>query len=173
MKFQTLLGLMVLGAGILFAWSHLAGVGLETRHVRAESVSRELARTLLDYRHDTGNWPRNGAGDLDLEPLLGQGTDEKRILEAGAATTVPAVTGSPRDGKGPAKMWLREIPLDPWGNPYRAILGEGAVAVLSCGPDQILDTDLNRMWDRPGNINPADGDDVGYVLEFESPGDSR
>lgn len=172
MKFQTILGLVILGAAGLFAWSHLGGLGFETRPVRAESESRELAYTILDYRNDTGDWPRNQAGELDMKPLLDPGTGVKSVLQASASGNGLLSTEATAGRLGPRKTWLREIPLDPWGNPYQVMLGDGAVAVLSLGPNQLLDTDLGRLWTRPENVNPGDGDDVGFVLEFENDGES-
>lgn len=172
-KFQAILGVVMLGAAGLFAWNHLGGLGAETRPVRAESEARELARAILDYRQDTGNWPRNQAGDLDMTPLLGHGAGAKPILQANATAGGLFTTEAPAESPGRPHPWLREIPLDPWGNPFRVMLGGQAVAVLSLGPNQLLDTDLNRLWTRPENINPGDGDDVGFVLEFELDGESR
>lgn len=172
-SFQSTLGLVILGAAGLFAWNHLGGLGAETRPVRAETEARELARAILDYRDDTGNWPRNQTGDLDMAPLLGRGTEAKPILQASTTASGFIPTEAPAGSRGPRHKWLREIPLDPWGNPFRVMLGDHAVAVLSLGPNQLLDTDLNRLWTRPENINPGDGDDVGFVLEFELDGESR
>ena len=171
-NFQAILGLVMLGAVGLFAWSHLGGLGTETRPVRAESEARELARAILDYRHDTGNWPRNQAGDLDMNPLVGRGDGAKPVFQASTTASGVFPAEAPAGSPGPRNKWLREIPLDPWGNPFRVMLGVHAVAVLSLGPNQLLDTDLNRLWTRPENINPGDGDDVGFVLEFELDGES-
>ncbi len=175
-NFQKILGLVLLGAAGLFAWGHLGGLTFETRPVRAESETRELARVVLDYRHDTGTWPRNPEGEVDLKPLLGSGSGAASTLQAGAA--VGGMQGMPltethAGNQGPEKAWLREIPLDPWGSSYRVMINDKAVAVVSMGPNQILDTEPARLWTRPENINPCDGDDVGFVLEFVSDGESR
>ena len=45
---------------------------------------------------------------------------------------------------------------------------DAAIAVVSTGPNRKLDTDPDRLWTRPANINPCDGDDVGIVLEIDS-----
>lgn len=165
-----------MGAAVLFAWGHLGGLTFETRPVRAESETRELARVILDYRHDTGTWPRNQEGVIDLKPLLGSGSGSTPTMRAGAeggGMQGMSLSETHTGNQGPEKAWLREIPLDPWGNSYRVMITGKAVAVLSMGPNQILDTDPARLWTRPENINPCDGDDVGFVLEFDEDGESR
>ncbi len=164
-KLQKILGLVLLGAAGLFAWGYLGGLTFETKPVRAESETRELARVVLDYRHDTGNWPRNPQGGADLKPL--------QAGAAGGGMQGMSLSETRAGNRGPEKTWLREIPLDPWGNSYRVMISANAVAVLSMGPNQVLDTNPIRLWTRPENINPCDGDDVGIVLEFEEDGDFR
>ena len=175
-KFQKILGLVLLGAAGLFAWGYLGGLTFETRPVRAESETRELARVVLDFRHDTGTWPRNPEGEADLKPLLGSGSGPIPTMQAGAAgggMQGMSLSETHAGNQAQEKAWLREIPLDPWGSSYLVMINDQAVAVLSMGPNQILDTDPTRLWTRPENINPCDGDDVGYVLEFDKDGESR
>jgi len=175
MKVQNILGLILIGAAGLFAWGYLGGMTFETRPVRAESETRELARVVLDYRHDTGTWPRNPEGEAGLKPLLGSGSGSTPTMLAGPAgggMQGMSFSETHVGTQDPKKAWLREIPLDPWGSSYRVMITENAVAVLSIGPNRILDTDPARLWTRPENINPCDGDDVGYVLEFDQDGES-
>ncbi len=174
MRFQGLLGIFVLAAAGLMAWSHFSGLIPEERPVRAKAEARELASAALDYHSDTGQWPRNPDGKIDLTPLLG-----RRFGRNAKSTTMAA--GAPGGGLGSlegaeahtshfvtGRFWLEEIPLDPWGQPYEVMQTDAAIAVLSTGPNRKLDTDPTRLWTRPANINPCDGDDVGIVLEVDS-----
>lgn len=173
-RLQKILGLMLIGTAGLFAWGYLGGLTFETRPVRAESETRELALVVLDYRHDTGTWPRNPEGKVDLKPLLGSGSGSTPTMLAGPAgggMQGMSLSETHVGSQDPKKAWLREIPLDPWGSSYRVMITDNAVAVLSIGPNQILDTDPARLWTRPENINPCDGDDVGFVLEFDEDGE--
>jgi hypothetical protein len=169
--FQGILGLAVIGAAALLAWSHLGGLGVETRPVRAETETRNLAEAILDYHDDTGNWPRNARGEVDLTVLLADRPASRPILQAAAPAGGLALAGEQSGHSGASGGWLPEIPLDPWGRPYRVILIDTAVAVISTGPDLVLDTDTARLFSRPDTINPCDGDDVGYVLEFGRDGE--
>jgi hypothetical protein len=73
---------------------------------------------------------------------------------------------------GREKTWIREIPLDPWGGSYRVHYAGTRVAIMSPGPDGRVDTDTNRLWARPDNINPGDGDDICVILDLEKDGGS-
>jgi hypothetical protein len=177
MRFQGILGFIVLAAVGLLAFSHLRGVAPEERPVRAQAEARELASATLDYHTDTGKWPRDSEGNIDFTPLLGRQSGKK-------ATTMAAGTASgglgglgglsetavPIGHQGLGRFWLEEIPLDPWGSPYLVLQKDTAIAVLSIGPNKKLDTEPARIWDRPANINPCGGDDVGIVLETDSSG---
>lgn len=175
MRFQGILGFIVLAAVGLLAFSHLRGVAPEERPVRAQAEARELASATLDYHTDTGQWPRDSEGNIDLTPLLARQSGNK------ATTMASGATGGGLDGldglsgaaaslgdQGGGRYWLEEIPLDPWGRSYLVLQTDTAIAVVSTGPNKKLDTELARIWVRPANINPCDGDDVGIVLEIDS-----
>ena len=173
-RFQGLLGFAVLAAVGLLAWCHLNGLVFEERPVRAKAEAKELARVTIDYHADTGQWPRNPDREIDLTLLLGQRSGRNPTnLAAGAPGSdfFGLADADPHIGHlGAGKSWLAEIPLDPWGRPYRVMVTNAAIAVLSTGPNRKLDTDLARLWTRPGNINPCDTDDVGIVLEIDQEG---
>ncbi|MCK9995130.1 MAG: hypothetical protein KAH56_02485 [Candidatus Krumholzibacteria bacterium] len=176
-RFQGLLGFVVLATVGLVAFSHLRGLAPEERPVRAQAEARELASATLDYHADTGQWPRNPEGKIDFTPLLGRQPGKKAAtMTAGAANGGLGGLGSlsetsvPAGHQGVGRCWLEEIPLDPWGGPYLVLQKATAIAVLSTGPNRKLDTEPSRIWDRPANINPCDGDDVGIVLEIDSGG---
>ncbi len=176
-RFQGLLGFVVLAAVGLVAFSHLRGLAPEERPVRAQAEARELASATLDYHTDTGQWPRNPEGKIDLMPLLGRQPGKKAATMAAGATDGGlgglggfSETAAPTGHQGIGRFWLEEIPLDPWGSPYLVLQKAAAIAVLSTGPNRKLDTDPARIWDRPPNINPCDGDDVGIVQKTDSDG---
>jgi hypothetical protein len=172
MKFQGTLGGIVLAAMGLLVWGHLNGLIFEERPVRAQSDARELARAALDFHTDRGHWPLNSEGEPDLTLLLGHGAGRTATAMAAASGAIPGAEQSALPAAtGPT--WVREVPLDPWGRPYRVMVTDVAIAVLSTGPDGALDTNPAHLWSRPDNINPGDGDDVGVVLEIDSVGGSR
>lgn len=174
MRFQRLLGFVVLATAGLLAWSHFSGLIPEERPVRAKAEARELASAALDYHFDTGQWPRNPDGKIDLTPLLGGRSGLNAKSTAMAAGAPGGGLGSLEGAEAhtsnfaTGRFWLEEIPLDPWGQPYQVMQTDAAIAVLSTGPNRKLDTDLTRLWTRPANINPCDGDDVGIVLKIDS-----
>ncbi len=177
MQFQGILGFIVLAAVGLLAFSHLKGLVPEERPVRAQAEARELASATLDYHADTGQWPRNPEGNIDLTPLLGRHSG-RRATTMASGTTGGGLGGlgglsesaAPTGHRGAGRYWVKEIPLDPWGRSYLVLQTDTAIAVVSTGPNKKLDTDLARIWARPANINPCDGDDVGIVLEIDSDG---
>lgn len=168
--------MVVLAAAGFFAWSQLGGLVFEERPVRALAEARELAAATLDFRHDTGNWPQAPDRNIDLNLLLGQRSDRKATALAGSpGGGLGALdgVGSAAGHLGVGRFWLEEIPLDPWDRPYLVKVTDTAIAVLSTGPNQTLDTDWSRLWVRPENMNPCDGDDVGLVMEIDPAGGSR
>ena len=174
-KYQGILGLIVLvGVGLL-AMNHLDGLVLEERPVRAQAEARELASAVLDFHTDTGKWPRSPDREIDLTLLLDNRSSPRVAALAGASGGELGglgVTGALNEQAGAGPSWLKEIPLDPWGRPYLVMATDTAIAVLSTGPDGTLNTNVARLWTRPGNINPGDGDDVGVVLEIDPDGGS-
>jgi hypothetical protein len=174
-KFQGVLGLLVLvGAGI-WVWCVLTGVTPEESPIRAQAAARELALAVLDYRADTGGWPTAEDGSPALNPLLGRRAAQRATRMATAqGGGLNGLGGLGPEGSGLSRemTWVREIPLDPWGGAYRVTFAGTRVAVLSAGPNGRLDTDMSRLWSRPADINPADGDDVCVVLDMEQDGGS-
>lgn len=172
MNFQRILGGIVLAAAGLLAWGHLNGLNFEERPVRAQSDARELASAALDFHTDRGHWPRNSEGDVDLTLLQGSRPGRPATATARASGGLPGTDLSAfPQATGPS--WLKEVPLDPWGQAYHVMVTDLAIAVVSAGPDGMLDTEPAHLWSRPNNINPGDGDDVGIVLEIDSDGGSR
>ena len=178
-RFQGLLGFVVLAGAALLAISHLKGLVPEERPVRAQAEARELASATLDYHADTGQWPRNPEGKIDLTPLLGRrpGRNMKATTMAagGSGGGLGGLGGlseaeAPVGHLGVGRSWLDEIPLDPWGRSYLVMQKDAAIAVLSTGPNGELDTDPSRIWARPANINPCDGDDIGIILKTDLDG---
>ena len=166
------MGLVLLFFGGFLAWSHLDGLTAEERCVRAKTEALELARATLDYRADSGQWPRDPDGQIDLTLLLparSRRNPTSLAVTGGGFSDVEALGTSPDTGT----TWLREIPLDPWGQSFRVMVESGTIAVISAGPDGTFDTDPARLWNRPAHINPCDGDDVGLVLELDPDGGIR
>ena len=123
-KFQGILSLVLLAATGLWALSHLDGLVFEERPVRARAQAMVLAQAVLDYRGDTGNWPQNPDGDLDLTPLLGRRADQRATSLAGG--TGPGANGFGGIDKSVShlvteKTWLRGDPSRPLGVPLQAI----------------------------------------------------
>ena len=131
MKFQGILGVIVLAAAGLLAWGHLNGLIFEERPVRAQSDAPELARAALDFHTDRGHWPLNSAGEPDLTLLLGHG--------AGRTATAMAA----RLGRNPGRRAIRPS----FG--HRAILGER-------GSSGSLGSSLPGDGDRRGHRGAVD-----------------
>lgn len=169
-RFQGALGLITLAAAGFVVWCHLGGLTFEERPVRALAEAEKLAFAALDYRQDTGEWPRNPDGDADLTLLLGDRSGRMAIAEASATPgglEGLGRTGGMDSGSATHKSWIRDLPLDPWGRPYRVVVSGTAVVVLSTGPDRELNTDPVRMWSRPEGMNPCEGDDLGVILPVD------
>ena len=143
-KFETLLGVSV----VLIIG--LAAVPVLQRHqdlgspARAVQSAEEIAHAVLDYRTDTGQWPTDAAGQVDLAQLTDQRpADNSRahdrnhardVARAGAESAyligtmadVGSADTAPEIGSETGlSAWLDEVPLDPWQRPYRVVvLGE-------------------------------------------------
>lgn len=171
-NYQGILGLILLIFAGYLGWSQLGGLTSEERPVRAKAEALDLAHAVLDYRSDSGQWPRNSVGGIDLSLLV-------KTRSPHSATTLAAHGGgfsgveSLESSNEPENSWLREIPLDPWGHPYQVLVENGSIVVLSSGPDGKFDTDHDGMRDRTGDINPCDGDDVGLILALGPDGEIR
>jgi len=166
-RFEGVLGLTVLGIALTVCLAPLPW-GLSTEPAaRATLQAKDLAVTVSDYHREKGHWPGNDQGEIDWAVLTISGPSSPGFAEA-ATGIMDGEPVPPED-----KPWLREIPVDPWGRPFRgAVLAPGgdrtdeavAVVVLSCGPDGVLNTDLENIWHRTGLKDAFDGDDEGYIL---------
>ncbi len=160
-RLETALGLFVI-AGVLMVvlpkvwW----GTGQE-RQRRAVHRAEYLAAAVLDYRAETGSWPVAAGGGLDVSCLTR--TPDRRPEAVSQAMMAGALTGGmPGATGGGPRPWLDEIPVDPWGRPYRVtratVDDAPGVAVVSAGPDGIYQTDPGRAE------RGLTGDDLGVVL---------
>ncbi len=132
---------------------------------RAGTLAEELAHTIVDYRQETGVWPRSGASGLELSVLAGRPV---RIQAADAvAGPMPTVAAD-----GPL---VAEIPLDPWRRSFRAYLAEDGrgVAVVSAGPDGRFDTAPDDLAKMRAERLVFRGDDTGYILLLDNDGEGR
>lgn len=153
-RIQAWYGLAVLTAVALAAMPFLFGFFTEEPDQRAGTLAEELARSLIDFNAETGSWPRESGHQLDLAAL---GRKTATASSSGFDPLAAATTPAPL---------MDEIPLDPWGRPFLAyLLGGGRlVAVISTGPDGVLDTNIDRLWSRRDFPHPFDGDDAGSIL---------
>ena len=166
-RLELALGLCVT-AGVMLVVLPIVWRGTgQDRPRRAVHRAENLAAAVLDYRAETGRWPDASGGSLDVACLT-------RVPAAAGATPLAGAAMSPamRDDDGSARPWLDEIPIDPWGRPFRvqlaaAAAGEPAVAVVSAGPDGIFQTDPGRA------VRGFAGDDVGIVLIDQTEGGNR
>ena len=54
------------------------------------------------------------------------------------------------------------------------LIGEGrGVAVVSTGPDGVLDTNIDRLWSRRDVPHAFDGDDTGSILVLQKDGEAE
>jgi|GEM_PF-5252234 len=172
-RFQGALGLIAVVAAGFVVWCHLGGLTFEERPVRARSEAEKLALAAVDFHRETGAWPRNPDGDPDLTFLLGNRSGRMAIDQA--AATPDGLNGLGSLGEvdptlASQKSWIRDLPLDPWGRPYRVLVAKDSIVVLSTGPDRELDTDPAEIWARPDNMNPCAGDDIGVLLHGDRTG---
>jgi hypothetical protein len=172
-RFEGALGLAVVAIAVLVVLPRFHGGVVEEPALRAAIEAEELARTVGDFHRETGQWPRNDHGQIDLVRLT-----EPRAPRAGAARAGASSSSGVSLETAPTS-WLREVPVDPWGRPYRTevlqrdaeVPGGGAVVaivVISAGPDGQVDTDTSDLWNRKGLKHPFDGDDEGYII-FQTP----
>lgn len=170
-RLELALGLCVT-AGVMLVVLPIVWRGTgQDRPRSAVHRAENLAAAVLDYRAETGRWPDASGGSLDVACL----TRSPAVAAASAGTTpltgaAMSMTSSGDDGS--ARPWLKEIPVDPWGRPFRvhlaaAAAGEPAVAVVSAGPDGIFQTDSGRV------VRGFAGDDVGIVLIDQTEGGNR
>jgi hypothetical protein len=162
-KMEALYGLSILLALALVVMPSLFGFFIEEPDQRAGTLAEELTHFLADYHAERGSWPLESGNELDLTSL-------------GSRPAVASNTGfDPLAGANGLAPLVEEVPLDPWGRPFRAyLLGGGrAVAVVSAGPDGILDTNIDRLWSRRDFPHAFDGDDTGSILTLVSDGGSE
>jgi hypothetical protein len=174
-KYQGTLGAIVLIVAGIWAWCHLSGLNSVESPIRARSEAENLAHAVLDFRADTGQWPIGEDGIPSLTPLLGRrAARQATSLATAGGGGMNGLGGQDENGGrlGREQAWIREIPLDPWGGSYRVVIDGTRVAIISAGPDGRIDTEGTRLWTRPKNINPGDGDDICVVLDLEQDGGS-
>ena len=165
-RLELALGLCVV-AGVMLVVLPIVWRGTgQDRPRRAVHRAENLAAAVLDYRAETGRWPDARGGTLDVACLT------RGPAVAAVPLTGAAMSATLRDEGGSARPWLQEIPIDPWGRPFRvhlapAAAGEPAVAVVSAGPDGIFQTDSGRA------MHGFAGDDVGIVLIDQTAGGNR
>ncbi len=165
-RLELALGLCVV-AGVMLVVLPIVWRGTgQDRPRRAVHRAENLAAAVLDYRAETGRWPDAHGGNLDLACLT------RGSVAAAVPLTGAAMSATLRDEDSSARPWLQEIPVDPWGRPFRVHLAaaaarEPAVAVVSAGPDGIFQTDPGRA------VRGFAGDDVGIVLIDQTEGGNR
>ena len=154
------MGIALIAAVGLALMPSARGFLFEEPGQRAVTVAEELAHSMVDYHRENANWPAQSGSGLDLAALA-------RKSPATAGSSLTGGMGTPVDAP-----LVREIPLDPWGRPFRAVLlnGGAAVAVFSSGPDGNLDTAIERLWGRRDMTSAFDGDDAGYILVINDDG---
>lgn len=167
-RLEMALGICVVAGALLVALPLVWRETGQDRHRRAVHRAENLAAAVLDYRAETGRWPEGRGGSLDVACLTRAPAPRAvAAAEAGAAAAGTLV----RTGGVTPLPWLDEIPVDPWGRPYRVHLagqaGEPAVAVVSAGPDGVFQTDPGRV------ARGFAGDDLGIVLIDQTDGGSR
>jgi hypothetical protein len=162
-RFEVLMGVALIAAVGLALMPSVLGILFEEPGQRAVTVAEELAHSLADFHRENAEWPTQSATGLDLAALARKGP-------ATAGSSPTGVMGTPVDAP-----LVREIPLDPWGRPYRAILlnGGAALTVFSSGPDGIFDTAIERLWGRRDMALAFDGDDAGFILVINDDGGRR
>ena len=167
-RLELALGLCVT-AGVMLVVLPIVWRGTgQDRPRSAVHRAKNLGAAVLDYRAETGRWPdAGGGGSLDVACLT-----RTPAASAGAVPLTGAAMGlASRGDGGSARPWLEEIPIDPWGRPFRVHLasatGEPAVAVVSAGPDGVFQTDPGRA------ARGFAGDDVGIVLIDQTEGGNR
>lgn len=178
---ESLLGLTVVALVVATVLPILKADLRHEQHQRAGLQAEALARVVLDYHQDTGRWPHDHEGRMDLAELVqpqSPRTAEKALV--GSLVAESPAAADPDAGL----PWLRELPLDPWNRPYQVFLVEGPdaqaaarVVAISCGPDGALQTSgdqLNRLC-RGGKLETGlllCCDDVGYLLPAAQKGGS-
>jgi type II secretory pathway pseudopilin PulG len=181
---ESLLGLTAVALVVTTALPLLKADLNQEQHQRAGLQAEALAQAVLDYRHDTGRWPHDHEGRLDLAELVQpQPRHDRETALVGSLVAERAAAADPEAGL----PWLRELPLDPWNRPYQVFLvdavgdpeavGRPGIVAISSGPDGALQTSsdqLNRLC-RGGKL-PAGlvlcCDDVGYLLPLAEEGGS-
>ena len=162
-RMEVWYGLTLLVALALVVMPLLFGFFTKEPGQRSGTLAGELARSMVDFQAERGSWPLKSGNELDP-----------------AALGRPAVAASndglnPLAGTAERSPLMEEVPLDPWGRPFRAFLvGAGrAVAVVSTGPDGILDTNVDRLWSRRDLPHAFDGDDTGSILVLQKDGEAE
>ena len=111
---EMLLVLVILATLAAIVIPKLAGRGQQAKETAAKTQISSFEQALDSFEVDTGSFP---AGTNGLDALVNQPSNA-------------------RDWKGP---YLKNIPTDPWGNPYAysypGKLNPSGYDVISAGPD--------------------------------------
>ncbi len=176
LHFESMLGLGLLAAVVLFVVPPLQ-VGMENeRPLRTVMEAEKVARAVLDYHTDVGMWPVKGDGQTDLAllvPAHNKGRTRAMATSMNSATEgimMGTMVSSGNEETTPDPIhqsWLKEVPVDPWSRPFRVvIMGDRvgtqpvntssgypdeppagtAIVVISAGPNGLYDTDLAHLW---------------------------
>lgn len=187
-KFETMLGVAVMLIALLVSIPYLTRNQSLESPVRALLGAEDIAHAVLDFRNDTGIWPLADDGHVDLAQL----SMPRQTLVVHQAGAQPDMMAGAMVGGDREPAWMKEMPVDPWQRPYRAIVlgdlhagddGDAglppdgvAIVVMSAGQDGQWDTDLTRIWQTsPQDSTLQDqlfgGDDLGFVLTRADMGD--
>ncbi len=176
LRFESLLGLGLVAAVVLFVVPPLQ-TGMENeRPLRTLMEAETVAHAVLDYHTDTGRWPLKGDGRTDLALLV---PAHNRARTRAMANTMNSATegfmmgtmisqdSAETEPSEDQASWLEEVPVDPWDRPFRVVVmgdrtGSGAldsssgypnepptgtaIVVLSAGANGLFDTDLAKLW---------------------------
>jgi hypothetical protein len=127
-KMEALYGLSILLALALVVMPSLFGFFIEEPDQRAGTLAEELTHFLADYHAERGSWPLESGNELDLTSL-------------GSRPAVASNTGfDPLAGANGLAPLVEEVPLDPWGRPFRAYLLGGG------GPWPLSRPDPTAFW---------------------------
>lgn len=124
-RYEGLLGVCVLALGLLVFIPPLRGNFMPDKEIRSSVAAQTIAHAVLDYHTDTGQWPAHNGQTRDLSCLT---QEMERAGESVAEAQMIGTMVQP-SGQASAKTqriapWLKDVPLDSWGRPYRVVVVE-------------------------------------------------